>query len=130
MPVLESVVDGSINSESLGDWETCVNGASNRVDPNRITWMLEYLFSKTDRLRQGGAFQESAFLRLLNKAMSQNYRLRSLYNRGYQIVKDHLDHPYHKVRYELSKILSTVLSFDQPYELRGEKGNMGEGFPR
>ena len=35
-----------------------------------------------------------------------------------------------KVRYELSKILSTVLSFDQPYELRGEKGNMGEGFPR
>ena len=35
MPVLTSVIDGSLNSESLADWETCINGASNRVDPNR-----------------------------------------------------------------------------------------------
>ena len=64
----------------------------------RITWLLEYLLSKTDRLRQGGAFHESAVLRLLNKAITQNYRVRSLYTRVYQIVKDHLDHPYHKAR--------------------------------
>ncbi len=180
-PVLRAAVgDGATNPEALGDWEACLDAATNKVDPNRIRWLFAILTERDSLLGTAGnvgAFKESSFLRLLNKTIAHNFKVkkttrytflvyqdhcvtstqvRELYVRTYEGIIPHISHryisirnlkwslctilisrlcifffSYDKVRVEISKVLSTLLSFDLPQKTKdGKIWNMGNGFPR
>ena len=59
-----------------------------------------------------GAFKESSLLRLLNKSMIQNWKIRDLVVKVYDILKEHCNHPYNKVRHQIGKMLAALIAFD------------------
>ena len=63
-----------VSTETLADWGQCINGASNKCDPNRIRWMLETLLGASVPEGTLGAFREYAALRLLHKAIMHNWK--------------------------------------------------------
>ena len=63
-----------VSTETLADWGQCINGASNKCDPNRIRWMLEALLEASVPGGTLGAFREYATLRLLHKAIMHNWK--------------------------------------------------------
>ena len=73
-----------------------------------------------------GAFSQASYLKLLNKSIVQNWKLRDLFVQTYDILKNQISHPYNKVRYQISSIMATVLSVDIMYK---ENKNMGNGYP-
>lgn len=129
VPLFKTVL-ANMTAETIGDWETCISGASNKADPNRLRWLFELLLTEKDQLMvdQAGAFKESSHLRLLNRALVQNWKVRDLYNRSYEILRRHHAHPYNKVRNQIAKMLATLLSVD--IDFRFGNWNMGQGFPR
>lgn len=124
-PLLKTVL-GNITTETVCDWELCINGSSSRSDSNRIQWFYEVLLDQSST--QGkGAFLEATHLKLLNKALSLNWKLRLLYQEAFESAKKLIDHPYNKVRVQTSYLLATLLSMDSSY---GDEGwSMGQGFP-
>ena len=73
--VLRSVLV-NVTTETIGDWENVF--ASSKVDPNRVGWMYELLLENLAKIEHLGAFRASALLRLLNKAIIQNWKARDL----------------------------------------------------
>ena len=63
-----------VSTETLADWGQCINGASNKCDPNRIRWMVEALLGASVPGGTLGAFREYASLRLLHKAIMHNWK--------------------------------------------------------
>jgi len=128
LPMLELMME-KVTPETILDWETCVNGATNKVDPNRVRWLFEWLLDKRTVLAAGGgsAFKESCFLRFLGKAIAQDYKIREVYVRAFPFVVENMDHPFDKVRAEVSRALAALTAFDIRHG--EEKANMGEGFP-
>jgi hypothetical protein len=96
LPVFKQVLQ-KITSETVHDWETCLNGATNKHDPNRMRWLFELLVDE-DQLICQGAFKEFSFLKLLNKSISQNYKVRDLYQKTFNILRKHWAHPFSNVR--------------------------------
>ncbi len=92
------------------------------------------MMEKDDILSGGvGATKEASFLRLLNKTLTQNFKVRELYSRAYSGLLPHVAHRYDKVRAEVAKMFATLLSFDLPHHDAvggGKEWNMGAGFPR
>jgi hypothetical protein len=117
-----------MTAETVGDWETCLSGATNKADPNRMRWLFELLVDKDNLFnsKDDGAFKESSYLRLLNRSLIQNWKLRELFNKTYDILKDQVSHPYNKVRLQISKMMATLLSVDIDY-IPG--WNMGQNYP-
>jgi len=134
LPVFQKVLT-SVTLETQSDWDLCFSGASNKADPNRLKPMLELLVTSENLVSQG-AFKESSYLLFVTKCLSQNWRVRHLYTRTYNILRSHWDHPYNNVRHQIASTLATLLSMDIP--LLGAKGwkseqesqwNVGGGFP-
>ena len=59
-----------------------------------------------------GAFKESSLLRMLNKSMIQNWKIRDLIVRVYDILRGHCNHSYNKVRHQIGKMLAALIAFD------------------
>ena len=59
-----------------------------------------------------GAFKESSLLRMLNKSMTQNWKIRDLIVRVYDILRSHCNHSYNKVRHQIGKMLAALIAFD------------------
>ena len=74
-----------------------------------------------------GAFSQASFLKLLNESISYNWRAKELYNKIFNQLKLQCNHPYNKVRNQISSIMATLLSIDIQY---GENHNMGNGCPK
>ena len=49
---------------------------------------------------------------MLNKSMIQNWKIRDLIVRVYDILKGHCNHPYNKVRHQIGKMLAALIAFD------------------
>ena len=71
-----------VSTETLADWGQCINGASNKCDPNRIRWMLETLLGASVPEGTLGAFREYAALRLLHKAIMHNWKASESVNKS------------------------------------------------
>ena len=76
-----------------------------------------------------GAFKQSSFLKLLNESISYNWRARELYNQIFEHLKQQCNHPYTKVRLQISSMMATLLSIDIQYG-DDNKHNMGPGCPK
>jgi proteasome activator subunit 4 len=127
LPVFQQVLN-SVTLETQSDWDLCFSGASNKADPNRLRVMLELLVTSENLVSQG-AFKESSYLLFVNKCLSQNWRIRELYNRTYNILRSHWDHPYTNVRHQIANTLATLLSMDIPILGVQDTFNVGTGFP-
>ena len=81
---------------------------------NRIRWLYEILIDERQLVggKSVGAFKESSLLRMLNKSMIQNWKIRDLIVRVYDILKGHCNHPYNKVRHQIGKMLAALIAFD------------------
>lgn len=129
IPLFQTILN-NVTDETIGDWETCLSGVTNKADPNRLRWLYEFLVKDSNESiisAQQGAFKESSYLRLLNKALIQNWKVRDLYQRTYTDIKDHLSHPYLKVRRQIASTVATLLAMDISYD--NGASNFGEGFP-
>ena len=58
------------------------------------------------------AFKESSLLRMLNKSMTKNWKIRDVIVRVYDILRGHCNHSYNKVRHQIGKMLATLIEFD------------------
>ena len=98
------------------------------MDNNRIRWLLELLVDKELLFGKAqAAFKESSYLKLLNRALTHNWKIRELYHRTYDILREQWAHPYNKVRLEVAKVLATIHVMDTPF---ADGVNAGENFPR
>ena len=73
-----------------------------------------------------GAFSQASCLKMLNKSIVQNWKLKDIFLEVFTLFKDQSAHPYNKVRHQISGLMATVLSLDILY---GENQNMGNGYP-
>ena len=56
-----------------------------------------------------GAFSQASYLKLLNKAIVQNWKLKELFNETFDILKHQCSHPYNKVRHQISVIMVKIM---------------------
>jgi len=127
LPVFQQVLN-NVTTETQSDWDFCFSGVSNKADPNRLRWLFELLVTQ-DNLVSQGAFKESSYLLFVAKCLSQNWRVRELYCRTYNILKEHWAHPYNNVRHQIASTLATLLSMDIPVMGAKPGWNVGKGFP-
>ena len=127
VPAFHTILN-KISAETLNDWEICLSGATNKHDSNRLKWLFTILMDeqKLSENSVEGAFSQAAYLKLLNKSIMQNWKLQELYGKIFGILKHQINHPYNKVRHQISSIMATVLSMDIKY---GENQNMGANYP-
>ena len=126
-------VFANVTAETVADWETFIVQASTKVDPNRLGWLYELLMEEVQTIGSSGAFKEATILRMMNKAIVQNWRGRDLHMRTYQFLTDNFLHPYQKVRYQIAKLLAEVLTFDVKYcNTKNPKDpwSLAQGFPK
>jgi len=126
LPVFQQVLN-NVTAETQSDWDFCFSGVSNKADPNRLRALYELLITPENLVSQG-AFKESSYLLFVAKCLSMNWRVRELYCRTYNILKDHWAHPYNNVRHQIASTMATLTSMDIPWAGTGG-GNVGEGFP-
>ena len=130
IPCFKSVLS-NVTTETIVDWEMCVSGGTKKADPNRIRWLYKLLMEHGQLGCQSsseGAFSQASFLKLLNESISYNWRAKELYNEIFNQLKVQCNHPYNKVRLQISAIMATLLSIDIAY---GDKDyNMGQGCPK
>jgi len=127
LPVFQQVLN-NVTTETQSDWDFCFAGLSNKADPNRLRWLFELLVTQ-DNLVSQGAFKESSYLLFVGKCLSQNWRVRELYCRTYNILKEHWAHPYNNVRHQIASTLATLLAMDIPVVGAKPGWNVGKGFP-
>jgi len=127
LPVFQEVLT-SVTLETQSDWDLCFSGASNKADPNRLRTMLELLVTPENLVSQG-AFKESSYLLFVTKCLSQNWRVRELYSRTYNILRSHWDHQFNNVRHQIANTLATLLSMDIKIHGVTAEANIGNGFP-
>ncbi len=130
IPAFKTVLT-NVNMDTLQDWEICLSGATNKHDANRLRWLFNLLINevKGSKMSQEGAFAQASCLRLLNKSIVQNWKLREIFNLSFDLLKPQTSHPYNKVRHQISSIMATVLSLDIRYGTSGNDLNMGKGYP-
>ena len=122
-PLFEKILN-NMPSDSLKDWCTSISAATSRTDPNRIRWVFELLLQP--RLDFGqGSFKESSAVKLLNQGVQMNWKLQPLLRASYDLIKKHWDHPYQKVRLQISKLLATTTMMDVYYPSEGKKTSGG-----
>jgi len=126
LPVFQQVLN-NVTAETQSDWDFCFSGASNKADPNRLRALYELLITPENLVSQG-AFKESSYLLFVAKCLSMNWRVRELYCRTYNILKDHWAHPYNNVRHQIASTMATLTAMDIKWAGDGG-GNVGEGFP-
>jgi proteasome activator subunit 4 len=126
LPVFQQVLN-NVTAETQSDWDFCFSGVSNKADPNRLRALYELLITPENLVSQG-AFKESSYLLFVAKCLSMNWRVRELYCRTYNILKDHWAHPYNNVRHQIASTMATLTAMDIPWA-GVEGGNVGEGFP-
>ena len=68
-----------------------------------------------------GAFSQASYLKLLNKAIVQNWKLKELFNETFDILKHQCSHPYNKVRHQISVIMVRIM-LKSSYHTRFERG--------
>ena len=85
------------------------------------------------KLETLGAFKAASLLRLLNKAIIQNWKGRDLQLRTFDVVAANTAHPYKNVRCQIARTLAEVLTFDVKYQdgrkAEGDRWSLGHGFP-
>ena len=71
-----------------------------RQDSNRLKWLFDMLIdhSKLSSSTMEGAFSQASYLKLLNKSIVQNWKLKELFNQTFDLLKHQFNHPYNKVR--------------------------------
>jgi len=117
----------NVTAETQSDWDFCFSGVSNKADPNRLRPLYELLVTPENLVSQG-AFKESSYLLFVSKCLSMNWRVRSLYCRTYNILREHWAHPFTNVRHQIASTLANLTIMDIPWF--GEKGTtVGQGFP-
>jgi len=126
LPVFQQVLN-AVTAETQSDWDFCFSGVSNKADPNRLRPLYELLVTPENLVSQG-AFKESSYLLFVSKCLSMNWRVRGLYCRTYNILKDHWDHPFTNVRHQIASTLATLTLMDIPWA-GAEGGTIGQGFP-
>lgn len=126
LPVFQQVLN-NVTAETQSDWDFCFSGASNKADPNRLRALYELLITPENLVSQG-AFKESSYLLFVAKCLSMNWRVRELYCRTYNILREHWAHPYNNVRHQIASTMATLTAMDIPWA-GAEGGNVGEGFP-
>eukprot|EP00096_Caligus_rogercresseyi_P015882 TRINITY_DN8371_c0_g1_i1.p1 TRINITY_DN8371_c0_g1~~TRINITY_DN8371_c0_g1_i1.p1 ORF type:complete len:1198 (+),score=314.38 TRINITY_DN8371_c0_g1_i1:1590-5183(+) len=126
LPLLDKLLSSSLTNETLNDWEVCFSAITNKVDQNRLTWLYEFIFQKHFVPGVKGTLNESRVLCLMNKILKQNWKARDLFNRAYDVLLNHLDHPYTKIRNDIAKVLATLTTMDAEYQ---GGWNAGKGFP-
>jgi len=126
LPVFQQVLN-NVTAETQSDWDFCFSGASNKADPNRLRALYELLITSENLVSQG-AFKESSYLLFVAKCLSMNWRVKELYCRTYNILRDHWAHPYNNVRHQIASTMATLTSMDIPWA-GIEGGNVGQGFP-
>ena len=89
----------NVSSETLPDWEICLSGATNRQDSNRLKWLFDLLIDQRtlSSSTMEGAFSQASYLRLLNKSIVQNWKLKELFKQSFELLKHQFSHPYNKV---------------------------------
>ena len=126
LPVFQQVLN-NVTAETQSDWDFCFSGVSNKADPNRLRPLYELLVTPENLVSQG-AFKESSYLLFVSKCLSMNWRVRGLYCRAYNILREHWAHPFTNVRHQIASTLATLTIMDIPWA--GEEGGtLGEGFP-
>ena len=128
VPTFQTVLN-NVTGETVQDWEICLSGATNKHDANRLRWLFSILIDEgklSQESSQEGAFSQASYLKLLNKSIMQNWKLQELFNRIFALLKHQMNHPYNKVRHQVSSIMATILSMDINY---GDNQNMGIGYP-
>jgi len=126
LPVFQQVLN-NVTAETQSDWDFCFSGASNKADPNRLRALYELLITPENLVSQG-AFKESSYLLFVAKCLSMNWRVRELYCRTYNILREHWAHPYNNVRHQIASTMATLTAMDIPWA-GVEGGNVGAGFP-
>ena len=91
-------------------------------------------FLQLGKLETMGAFKAAALLKLLNKAIIQNWKGRDLQLRTFEVVSANTAHPYKNVRCQVARTLAEVLTFDVKYQdgktdSEGPRWSLGQGFP-
>lgn len=135
VPCFQRVLS-NMTMETLQDWEICLSGATNKHDSNRLRWLFNCLLDhcqlSSNASSSGGgiegAFSQASCLKLLNKSIVQNWKLKSIFLQTFGFLQGQTSHPYNKVRHQISAILATVLSLDIGYDQ--DKSNMGNGYPQ
>ena len=130
-PLIKKVMN-SMTTDSLIDWATCVSAATNKQDPNRIRWIFDLFLQDENTFEQQGSYKQSTVLKLLNNSLQLNWKLLPLYKQTYEMIKRHWDHPYQKVRFHVSKIMSTLTVMDVNYRPDSSseiRVHCGDGFP-
>ena len=91
----------NVSSETLPDWEICLSGATNRQDSNRLKWLFDLLIDQRtlSSSTMEGAFSQASYLRLLNKSIVQNWKLKELFKQSFELLKHQFSHPYNKVSF-------------------------------
>jgi proteasome activator subunit 4 len=126
LPVFQQVLT-SVTAETQSDWDFCFSGVSNKADPNRLRPLFELLVTPENLMSQG-AFKESSYLLFVAKCLNMNWRVRGLYCRTYNILREHWAHPFTNVRHQIASTLATLTIMNSPWA--GEEGGtLGEGFP-
>ena len=129
VPAFQTVLS-NVTGETVQDWEICLSGATNKHDANRLRWLFSILIDESklsaESSQEGYAFSQASYLKLLNKSIMQNWKLQEVYNRIFALLKHQMNHPYNKVRHQISSIMATILSMDINY---GENQNMGNAYP-
>ena len=89
----------NVSSDTLPDWEICLSGATNRQDSNRLKWLFDLLIDQRtlSSSTMEGAFSQASYLRLLNKSIVQNWKLKELFKQSFELLKHQFSHPYNKV---------------------------------
>ena len=126
LPVFQQVLN-NVTAETQSDWDFCFSGVSNKADPNRLRPLYELLVTPENLVSQG-AFKESSYLLFVSKCLSMNWRVRGLYCRTYNILREHWAHPFTNVRHQIASTLATLTIMDIPWA-GAEGGTLGEGFP-
>ena len=86
-----------------------------------------------NKLETMGAFKAAAVLRLLNKAIIQQWKGKDLQMRAFELVSANTAHPYKNVRCQVARTLAEVLTFDVKYQDKtipeDARWSLGQGFP-
>ena len=110
IPCFKTILS-NVTTETLQDWEICLSGATNRQDSNRLKWLFDLLIdqSKLSSSTMEGAFIQASYLKLLNKSIVQNWKLKELFNQTFELLKHQFSHPYNKVfHFHLLHVKKTV----------------------
>jgi len=126
-PVFQQVLN-NVTAETQSDWDFCFSGASNKADPNRLRPLYELLVTPENLVSQG-AFKESSYLLFVAKCLSMNWRVRDLFCRTYNILRDHWAHPFTNVRHQIASTIATLTAMDIVWEGDADRPNIGTGFP-